>query len=502
MGVEHVRDTSTSGFQLPEARTSLWQIGTDIGTIQDVVRTKRFCVVVGKSGLEIFPTDATSSAIVDTTQPPRRGSIPVQGTTLFSCVISFRLENILNVCISSEEQFLWAFTLNGVHVIDLASASGLSATLMHGQKLQAGCLVGDCIIFSADGLLYRAEIDQGVLGRAPQPLLAHMKGEWRISVRNTSSLVALVHGSDQLVLHDTKSKKVYLGTLSGGAVMSVGILEKTWLKGLECEGIYVHQRDAISLYVVNESNELDLTFQFRDTINKVQFDSVDVSSQEGYMLIISSESLNKRSCLELFDLGQIKPKCVSLQPMIRYDVSRLLVDASACKARFIRTDTDKLLDFVITSPEGDTTVGMVWECVMKEQWFSFMPNFKVLGRNEPYVEGEAEFDFNQEAVDVKTIQMTVSRYKPCGGVRLDFFRNGAVPFKRLKPDSETNETGKAMVDSSRDSEEPMYPFLQPIRLWTSRVRGAPVTKAGSLSVPAAAEFFSPACKAALKQVVE
>jgi hypothetical protein len=254
--------------------------------------------------------------------------------------------------------------------------------------------------------------------------------------------------------------------------------------------MYVHQKDAISIYIVNEFDELDLVFQFRDTINRVQFESVDVSSHDGYMVMVTSESLNRRGLLELFDLSLVKAKCPSLTPIMRYDVSRLVL-GGACKTRFFHTDRERTLEFVITVPDNEGTVGMVWECVPRDKWSAFMPSFKALNMNMPYAESEEEFDFNQEEEDKKKIHRTISRYSPDGGIDLKFFEPPAQAFQLVKCGNDYIGT-----KSSKSGCTPhVYPFLQPGGTWGTRKE---IHRASGLSTHASSEFFSPACGKALK----
>jgi hypothetical protein len=180
------------------------------------------------------------------------------------------------------------------------------------------------------------------------------------------------------------------------------------------DGVVLVQEEVISVYrILREERKLDLIFQFRDAISKLEFISASVDESRPWLVTLSSEAFNHRLHLELYDLNALRPKSASLFPLMRFDVSRLLNkrDTKDAIVRFVK-QLSGLPAFVQSAYDevSGHSVCILWESILKDQWYSFMPNFKVLNRNEPYTEREEEFDFNQDE-DISTVRSTINRYK-------------------------------------------------------------------------------------------
>jgi hypothetical protein len=248
--------------------------------------------------------------------------------------------------------------------------------------------------------------------------------------------------------------------------------------------VVVAQKDVVSLFSIKE-DELELVFQFRDAINKQTFSSVDVFGQ--FLLCISFEAFSGRDRLELFDLSCLKPKSAGIAPLRRWDISRLTGEVEQCKALFVKQD---LLSFILTGGEGTASL---WEPVVRDQWFSVMSNFEVLNRNEPYVETEEEFDFNQSA-DLNVVKRTINRYKRTENTVFDFIPSGS------KECQDTDQKMLTEADRPIDViDEPFFPFLQPLSSW--KTFQGPKIVPGTIVNNPEVKFFSPAAAEVLAKTV-
>jgi len=285
-----------------------------------------------------------------------------------------------------------------------------------------------------------------------------------VCMNNMDGLLAIA-GDSRILLFSNNLSNSIAGTFSvqsGGKIRDVIPLSgDRVLTGLHDRapqnGILLVQEDVISVYrVLEDEDKLDLVFQFRDAISRLEFLSVSLDTTRPWMIALSAEAFNNRVHLELFDLSQLRPKSVSIVPLMRFDVSRLLNkrDSKDSMVRFI-SQLSQLPAFVQSTMDEASghSVCVLWESVLRDQWFSFMPNFKVLNRNEPYLECEEEFDFNQDA-DIATIRSTLNRYKKASRELFQFLPNGETNAGKLDQCEDI-----VMAQDSKTTS--VFPFLSP-----------------------------------------
>lgn len=206
--------------------------------------------------------------------------------------------------------------------------------------------------------------------------------------------------------------------------------------------VVIHQADAISVF-----QEGELLCQLRDTINKVRFGSMDFLDHTRRLVCLSNTD-GQKNHLELFDIvGK------TLSPVLRWDVTRLSSDETSV-VRFISNEA-----FVSTVCDevNREFCAIVWDSLVTDNWFSVMPNFKVLYKNEPYIESEEEFDFNQHA-EHKVVTSSLNRYRSVSKIKFDFIdpqQTHDADLIRLKLETE---------DETMGQKPPIYAFMQPLKI--------------------------------------
>lgn len=517
MVVSDFRDTSTLGPILPDCRISVLVPNQDFGAIRGVYSTERFVCVTGDSGISIFPSDVPASAIVDTAAfgQPKKGSTPLCQTSVRRPIICISCDDIKNGTMSACGRFLFLFTSQGISYINFTNES-LELETLHKGKIPFGVSVQNS---SGCGLLVWAEVTSprklfsAQFSVTEEGVKLATKSAFDVGV-STSKSVDIAFGFSDGLLGVAVGDKVSLYTLKADSVSFHEPISGTGISSQNGDitaviplagnrvipnvssasgGLLIVQRDVMTVFAHSDTDKLELVFQFRDSISKHEYISASVDSVKPWMVCVSTEAFNNRVHLELFDLSLLKPKSVSLAPLMRFDVSRL----------FNRKDADMVVSFInasmptfIQSVLDDATghrVCIVWESVMKDQWYSFMPNFKVLNKNLPYVESEEEFDFNQNA-DLDTVCSTINRYKKASKKLFDF-----VPGASLQNHPEVDVKDTDITEGSYSRSEYFIPFLAPLDSWKSRT--VQVFDEEAQTEGRRVEFFSPGCAKILADVV-
>lgn len=462
-----LRDTrTTGGALLPDARTSLFKLRSD-GELDDsvitVVSGKRLVAMGARSGrIGLFPTDTTSSVIPVTQNV--KGTTAVVGTSMHVPSVSLKIESgeLISIQISKDDALLYVVTSEGLHAVDLTQGVNdlMLKPVVTVHKVHAAVVVEDkqIVVASDQGLSSFSFVEDSLTVGAEQVIDSRFGKPWNLCCEE--SVFACTFGSESVSVFDAKNNAKFEAKLSpqSGEVSRVMVLAPGCIPMLGSEGFgaVVAQRDVISVFGTKEG-ELELVFQFRDAINKLQCSSVDLCGS--FLLSISSDNFSRRDRLELFDLSFLKPKSAGLGPLRRWDISRLTADVEHADICFVKNRD--LLSFVLTGPGACASL---WEPAVKDQWFAVMPNFEVLNKNEPFQEREEEFDFNQHASEDE-VRRTINRYKKTQNVEFNFVPNDVGRGARKNEDIEiaSEQHGKAYLAT-----EPMLPFLQPLKSWREK----------------------------------
>lgn len=481
-----VRDVSTTPALMPDARTVVFKstVSSEKPPVA-VAAGDRFLCAASEDTISIYPTDVTSSALPHSVAPSnKKGSLSVHGTRVQQPLLTIASgKEIMAIQLSENNQFLFVFTSGGISYYDL-SADPTEPHPIVSEPVKSGCLLkvtpytGSIVFATGNGkkktrvasIAYSIE-DPRIVFSDEKPVPVNASDFCIMS--SHSRFAAIAMGTDEVSLFEYISydsfKLIGRCCLSAqcGDLMQVFPLVRGSAAGLaalgpEATGIIVHQHEAVSIFTLNSEQELDLLFQFRDAITKQIYTSVDVLNQ--YVITLSCELFSKRYRVEVFDLSLLKVKAVSLPPIRRWDVSRLVAASDYEEVVKVKLLQGPLLQFLMTGATdtlGSSSTAILWEPVVKDQWFAVMPNFAVLNKNEPYVETEEEFDFNQHA-DIRTVQASINRYRTTDRVRFNFL-----------PADERMDTGSRAADNEMmdtsvvSGKEPFFPFLQPIESWKS-----------------------------------
>ena len=518
------RDTSTIGPILPDCRTKILHPLQDFGKIRRIVSAKRFICVVSESGISFFPSDVPSTAIMDSSAfiQSKKGSTPLSQTVSARPILSIPCNDIVDMAVSKCGRFLFVFGGDGIATVDLMKDSpSISTPLMKGKISRGVCAQKER---SRGVLLWTEKSNPRKLNFASfaindEGLCLDSKNVFDTEASSSKSsdlvmgfadgMLGVVSGGEKVSLYRLESDGVSFGTASLGSGLSLQngeILAVIPVSGSRVlpnlmstyGGVVVVQADVITVFssvTENGTEKLDLVFQFRDSISKRAFFSASVDSQKPWMVCVSTEAFNNRVHLEMFDLSLLKPKSVSLTPLMRFDVSRLFnrKEGHDMIVAFVQTlsDMPSFVQSVVDDATGHR-LAIVWESVVKDQWYSFMPNFKVLNKNLPYVEAEEEFDFNQDA-DMDTVCSTLNRYKKADKRLFDF-----VPNPRNERKSKDKCDDVDMRDDTVVDDDFFIPFLAPLDSWKG-VRGDDVAQE---VVGKHAEFFGPECARILADVIK
>ena len=525
-----IRDLSTVGALHPEARTVLFKANaqSDLPVLSIAV-AKRFIVLATEKAVSIFPTDAPSSVLPHPQGSTKKGTTPILGGSTVGPVASFEVTDLLTVDLCANEEHLVVFASAGVHTVKLSDPN-LTVSPLIKERLDSGCVVGVSstefvVCYSAGTYIRYASItvvDGSLKVSESKPLLPESKsgkpstgkststGKWM--VRSCNEFVAAAFGNERVglakwtgsefTLTGSASLSPQCGEVLGVCPIARGALSASAAFGPTCSGAIVHQREVVSILKQgsDDDDELELLFQFRDAINKLVFTCVDV--RKSSLLTISFEAFSRRYRLEMFDLSLLKVKAAALAPVRRWDITRLVAgqyDESSVKVFHLNRPLPSFLLTGVTDSSGVASTGILWEPVVKDHWFSFMPNFSVLNKNEPYQEAEDEFDFNQLA-DPAVVRSTINRYKRSVDVTLDFL---PPPDKAaVKESSEPADVDMIDVKSNDTRDvlpEVTYPFLQPLPSWRTGDEGIyrPTDPVGGTDV----KFFSEGCRDILNRIV-
>jgi len=515
------RDTSTLGPVLPDCRTKILLPVQDFGRIKQVVSTDRFVCLLCEGGISIFTSDTPPTAIVDTAAfvQSKKGSTPLTQTVSSRPWVSYDFKGCESVSMSSCNRFMFLFTVDGISFLDLASERPEITSLLKCKLAQGISVQGlkECGVLlwteksnlrKLNSVEFRVNNDGISLGDKAMFDVEKSSGKvGDISFGFAEGSLGVVFG-EKVYMYNLKSDGVsFSEPVSGsgispqnGEVISVIPLSGPRVIpniGSCSGGLLIVQRDVMTVFADDDTGKLDLVFQFRDSISKHEYLSASVDTVKPWLVCVTTEAFNNRVHLELFDLSLLRVKSVSLAPLMRFDVSRL----------FNRKEGEMIVAFIKTmsgmpsfvqSVVDDTTghrVGIVWESILRDQWYSFMPNFKVLNKNFPYAESEEEFDFNQNA-DIDSVCSTINRYKKASRRMFDF-----VPSKG-KPQVSSGATAGdvEMEDSTALGEDPevFMPFLAPLESW----RKKSVEKLENQETGKHVEFFSARCGEILASVVQ
>ena len=489
-----VRDLRTVGPLIPEARTTVYKLDNEQDTIRNCAVGKEFLVMAGDRSIGLFSTNGTSGVLPDPVPSTsnKKASTAITGGSVQTPAASITCDvDIVNVALACDDRILIVFTVDGVSVVDLTDPQlQLRSIVQTKQRLEAGIVVSSSrdsgiILFGLHGMSAIESKSFRMDGNGEVVTAEHSdnipgfssSGEWRMNAAD--SLLAVSRGSDRIVLLDNASSPnpvVRESKLSGGDILSLhciprGSLGASPAFGPEAAGLVVAQPEVVSVFADKEG-ELELIFQFRDAINKVSFSTVDVFSN--FLVSVSADSFSGRERLELFDLSCLKLKSAALQPVRRWDVSRLLTDVADPLVLFTNPES---MSFVLTAPLG---TAVLWEPVVRDQWFSVMANFEVLNKNEPYAEAEEEFDFNQDE-PLGVVRTTMNRYKRTERVTFDF-----VTDKQGWTSKSEQEDVDMTSHSIEKNRETIFPFLQPLDAWKSQ---RPIDRSGNAGSTRAV-FFS------------
>ena len=512
------RDVSTLGSILPDSRASMLVPEQTHGAIRHIASSDRFVCISSESGISIFPSDTPSTAIVDTTSfiQSKKGSTPLTQTSVNKPLVAFSCKGIMSSCISVCSRFIFLFTTEGISALDLSIESPEIVSLSkckiaHGvcvqSKQDCGVLLWtensntrklNSIVFSVtdDGVSMgtRSVVDIGITSS---------KATGDVSFGFADGLVGVVSG-EKVMMYTLQSDGLsFSEPVSGsgispqnGDVMSVIPLSGSRVipnLNTPSGGLLIVQRDVMTVFAEDDSGKLDLVFQFRDSISKHEYLSASVDSVKPWLVCVTTEAFNNRVHLELFDLSLLKPKSVSLTPLMRFDVSRLFNrKGGEMTVGFIKS-LSRMPAFIQSVVDDSTghRIGIVWESVLRDQWYSFMPNFKVLNKNFPYVESEEEFDFNQDA-DLDTVCSTLNRYKKASRKLFDLVPNASKEGFR-----EAESRDVEMVESGAVEKEFFIPLLAPLNTWKKRTSETFEAQENCKH----AEFFSEKCEQILADVV-
>ena len=451
---------------LPDARTGIFRLRPDSDDIVvHITSGKRFIVMGTRSGrIGLFPTDSTSS-IIPSTQLGK-GTTAVAGTKSHLPAISFKLESsdILTLQLSLDDSLLYVSALSGVWVADLSLPTDTIELiyLLAVTEMQASVVVEDKLIVTAttQGGISLHSFEKDTLTVGPGEVIdSRQNGNWKLAVEGSS--LAFTFGSETVTIFNTVNREKFESKLSpqSGDVSNVLVVKPDSIPIVGEQGVVVAQRDVISIFSVKEG-ELELVFQFRDAINKLQCSSVDLDGK--YLLSISSDNFSRRDRLELYDLSFLRPKSAGLSPLRRWDISRLTAEVEESRIFFVKNRD--LLSFLLTGSGAS-----LWEPAVRDQWFAVMPNFEVLNKNEPFHEREEEFDFNQHA-NPEEVRRTINRYKKSDHVVFDFVSQERNERKR---DNEDIVMRDDEAETKRNDEK-LLPFLQPVKKWSEKFEACPV----------------------------
>ena len=509
------RDTSTLGPVLPDCRSKILLPEQAYGRIRATVSTRRFVCIVCENGISIFTSDTPPMAIVDSASfiQTKKGSTPLLQTVTCRPWASFACENILNSCISACDRFLFLFTVDGISVLDLGSEIPRVSPLLKSKLARAICISnsteGGIILWTEKSNMRKLNSvefsvkDSGIfLGSKSVFDCGNSSGKnGDISFGFADGLLGVVVG-EKVNMYTLSSDGVSFGEPVPGSGISAQngeIISVIPLSGprvipnisSSSGGLLIVQRDVMTVFAEDDSGSLDLVFQFRDSISKHEYLSASVDSVKPWLVCVTTESFNNRVHLELFDLSLLRVKSVSLAPLMRFDVSRLFNRKEGeMIVSFIRSlaGTPAFVQSVVDDATGHR-VAIIWESILRDQWYSFMPNFKVLNKNFPYVESEEEFDFNQDA-DLETVCSTLNRYKKASKRIFDFV-----------PKSKKHGTGHSadveMHEETQVEQEAFIPFLAPLDNWRRETSESLEPQETGKHV----EFFSARCGQILGEVV-
>jgi hypothetical protein len=504
-----VRDTrTTGGLLIPEARTVLFRLGSanDLEeTVVAIASGRRFLVMASSTGrIGIFPTDAMSTILPDphAQTSNKKGTLPVLGTTVSFPVASIQCGTpVKSLQLSSDDSLLLVTYGAGIGLVDLTKPELILVPLVLKNHVRFGSLIDDSKLFEVDekdGLaIHRFTADPPALHEKEKIGHVSSTGKGEFVANASGSLVGFSRNNETVMLIDFANggQRVFEGKLSpqSGEVTSIhlvnhGSIPGSPVFGVEACGIVVTQRDVLSIFVARE-DELELVFQFRDAINKLQFSCTDMD--ENFLLAISSDTFSRRDRLELYDLTFLKPKSAGMTPIRRWDISRLTADSEHSRIFFLKHRD--LLSFVLTGAAGSASL---WEPVVRDQWFAVMANFEALNKNQPYQETEEEFDFNQNA-DLDEVRRTINRYKRTDSAVFNF-----VPSELIER-SKKAEIRAPDVDMEGGvvRREPFFPFLQPIDSW-KKLESPNVDISAGISIPTGVTFFSDAAREELKSRIK
>jgi hypothetical protein len=202
--------------------------------------------------------------------------------------------------------------------------------------------------------------------------------------------------------------------------------------------------------------------------------------------------------MELFDLSLLKIKAASLPAIRRWDITRLMADNDERVKLFFLQKRSSLVSFLLTGisdSTGSISTAILWEPTVKDQWFAFMSNFAVLNKNEPYVETEEEFDFNQYA-DPITVERSMNRYRTSESVKFDFLPDKMSVISGGQEDTEMTDITRE--ESDKPTQPVRYPFMQPLDNW--RRDSQPIFK-GQVRPQFTCRFFSDACPKVIEEAL-
>lgn len=461
MGVHwdtEIRDTAGCAL-LPEARTAVLKASGSM--VSHVVCASRFLMLMSENAVSIHPTDSPSGVLPDVNSGGlKKGSLPVLNERIDTPIATILVpSDVINAGLSHCEKFLFLFTCQGVHTVDLTAdpltVQGVSS--IQGI-IEAGSVCGKKLAFKTSDsggpmICDWEETETGISTSGIEPMFTPTelkkfgsKSIWKISASGRGFGLTCEGKGAFLVRFPFGEMTKTMFPLGTGDVVGHAVV------GHDAEmSLIVHQTEAVSIFRKDE-----LLFQLRDAINKVKYESFDVRDE--HMICVTQEPFTKKYHLELFDLSPLRVKAVALSPLLRWDISRLILGECSMRVKFVGSS---LLSFVTTYSEDQECGAILWEPLVRDQWFSFMPNFKMLNRNEPYLETEEEFDFNQTA-DELTIRSSVNRYQSLPAPKFSFIPKDEAD-QVLKREGDVE-----MLESSNNSfpaSPVVYQFLQPLSAW-------------------------------------
>ena len=507
-----LRDLRTVGPLMPEARTCLFTTGGDL-PIDQVEVGKLFFIVKTKNSTHIFPTD-TTCPIAPNPNPPnsnKKSSTHVLGASVKKPLASMKFDqDLVHISLAHNDRYLIVFTQDSIQYVDLSEPDlvPVEALRINETIASAGIAKEKNIFISYPNeskfvhqLNFHFENKKLHVSK-PRPVdMPRVNGSnchWTLS--SSCDLISACYGSERIAILSVNKDGTVLahaglsaqaGEVSNSLPIPAGTITHSFALSQNNIGAIVCQRDSISVFAKgNEEEDLELIFQFRDAINKIVFSSIDLVGS--FLVSVSQETFSGRHRLEIHDLNHLKLKSAGLQPVKRWDISRLVAESNDSARVFFKEK--QVPSFLLTLSSGTATL---WEPVVRDHWFPVMANFVVLNRNEPYQEAEEEFDFNQYE-DLSVVKTTINRYKRSSSTVFNYLPEPDNQLEcALDPESDLR---MEEIDARNSKDEAFFPFLQPLESWNIGPRT--ILKSREQLQQTGVKFFSKGCMEAISRAVE